>query len=456
MKKYSLTLLSTILLTGWLSQYGSDISLSDQKKPENWTHTSADIETAKVADLKQWWTKLDDPVLNQLITQALSDSPDRLIAEARIAEARGARRSARSFLFPQISAAGSVGREDAATSSGLYPDNFYEAGFDASYEIDIFGRNRKNLSAADEQLLALEEQYHDITLSLIAEITRTYIDLRAAQNQLKIAQKNLETQERTLSLINNLYELGESPKLDVERARNLVETTKALLPEFSRQAESARFRLSTLIGDISENMQPALSSPENIPGANIQPVLIGPARVLALRPDVRASAHLLAASSDLADATLADIFPTFTISGFYGVIDNALSSSTSIWNVALGAAVSVLDFGRIEGQIDVANAREKQAYEQYRKTVLEAVSEVETALSDYAHINQQRISLLHAYESANKSFELSQTLFKEGEIAFLDVLDAQRTVNDSQSALISAKAAQAESLTRLYKSLGVY
>lgn len=426
-------------------------------QPENWMGASAEnVPSVNNEELKSWWLRFNDPVLNQLVDQALKDSPDRLIAEARIAEARGIKRSAKSYLFPQLGASGQAGREDPDVGTASYPDGFYEAGFDASYEIDIFGRNRKNLSAADERLLAAEEQYHDISLSLVAEITRTYIDYRAAQNQLSIAQKNLSSQEKTLKLIEDLYRLGSAPKLDVERTNNLVNTTRASIPEFERQADNARLRLGVLVGALPEAMPEDLKQSADIPGANVQPVLMAPAQVLAGRPDVKAAGHELSANTALAEAAAADIFPTFSISGFYGIADNAIASSVSPWSVALGAAVSLLDFGRIEGRIDAAKAREEQAYQLYRKTVLEAVSEVETALSDYAHINEQRISLQHAYDSASQSLELSRALFKEGEIAFLDVLDSQRTVNNAEAALISAQAAQAQSLTRLYKSLGVY
>lgn len=436
----------------------SDISYNSLLgQPENWSAPAAEtVAAVESSDLKSWWTRFDDPALDQLVDLALTDSPDRLIAEARIAEARGLRRTAKSSLFPQVGLSGQAGREDTDSDMADYPDNFYEAGFDASYEIDIFGRNRKNLSAASEQVLEAQEQYHNISLSLIAEVTRNYIDYRAAQNQLRIAQKNLESQEKTLELIDELHFIGSAPRLDVERANNLVNTTRASIPEFQRQADNALLRLSVLVGVLPEALPEGLEQSAEIPGADVQPVLMAPAQVLAIRPDVRAAGHFLSANSVLADAAVADIFPTFTISGFYGIADNALSGSISPWSVALGAAVSLLDFGRIEGRIDAAKAREQQAYQMYRKTILTAVSEVETALNDYAHINQQRISLQLAYDSAGSALDLSQTLFKEGEVAFLDVLDAQRTANNAEAALVRAKAAQAESLTRLYKSLGVY
>ena len=454
MKKILLAL-SVFTLSGCVL---SDISYNSLLgQPENWNTESAEtIAAVENSNLKLWWTRFNDPVLDKLIDRALKDSPDRLIAEARIAEARGLRRTAKSALFPQIGVSGQVGREDTGSDADDYPDNFYEAGFDASYEVDIFGRNRKNLSAASEQILEAQEQYHGVSLSLIAEVTRNYIDYRAAENQLRIAHKNLDSQEKTLELIDELHRLGSSPKLDVERTNNLVNTTRASIPEFQRQANNARLRLSVLVGVLPEALPEDLDQSADIPGADVQPVLMAPAQVLAARPDVRAAGHFLSANTALADAATADIFPTFTISGFYGIADNALAGSISPWSVALGAAVSLLDFGRIEGRIDAAKAREQQAYQMYRKTILEAVSEVETALNDYAHINEQRISLKLAYDSADSALYLSQTLFKEGEIAFLDVLDAQRTANDAEAALVRAKAAQAESLTRLYKSLGVY
>ncbi len=454
MKK--LILVSTMLTLSGCGLVAEQYDMSFDKLT-NWrSDAAAPVERVNASSLKSWWQKFEDPALNELVTQAMSSSPDRLIAEARIAEARGLRRSARGSLLPQIGASGSGGREDTGLYDNLYPDNFYDAGFDASFELDVFGKNRNNFSASDNQLHAAEEQYRDVTLSLIAEISRNYIEYRAAQHQLRIAQKNLATQEKTLTLIEDMFRLGAAPKLDVERANNLVNTTRASLPEFERQADNARLALTVLVGALPQDLEPVLAEAAEIPATNIAPVLIAPAEVLSRRPDVQAASYLLAANTDLTQAAAADIFPSFTLRGFYGVADNALASAINPWNIALGAAVSLLDFGRIEGRVDAAKAREKQSFEQYRKTVLSAVSEVETALTDYIHINGQHQSLEQAYDSASKAFELSQNLYKEGEIAFLDVLDSQRTVNNAESAMITAKASEAVALTRLYKALGVY
>ena len=454
MKK--LTALSgMLLLSGCVTSDAP--SLSQLNPPTNWTvHTDDTIEHVDASSLKDWWLRFNDPTLNVLIDETLVSSPDRLIAEAKIAEARGLRKTSRSALFPQIGFSGSKGREDTGSNAVSYPDDFYEAGFDASFEIDVFGKNRNNASAADSQLQAVEDQYNDVSLTLIGEVARNYIDYRAAQNQLRIAQKNLKAQEETLKLVEDMFRLGSAPKLDVERTLNLVNTTRASIPEYQRQTDNARLRLVVLTGKMPHELTETLQLDAEIPTSDALPVLMTPAQVLSARPDIRAAEANLNASTSTRKATSAEIFPTFSLSGFYGFADNALASTVQPWNFAIGTAVSLLNFGRIEGRIDAAEAREVQAYQGYRKTVLGAVSEVETALTDYSHIRNQYVSLNKAYQSASKALELSQKLYKEGEISFLDVLDAQRTVNNAEAATITAKASQAQSLIRLYKSLGVY
>ncbi|MCB9982588.1 MAG: efflux transporter outer membrane subunit [Rhodospirillales bacterium] len=431
------------------------LNMPDFKGPSFWTKAGGQeeaVDESSAEQLQNWWHRFNDPALSALIDKALSDSPDRKIAEARLLEARGLRRVARASLFPQIGASASKGREDTVQSD---TDDYYDARFDASYELDIFGKNRKVFSARKASLESLEASYRDVTLSLIAEVARTYIEMRGYEKQTAIAQDNLKTQEQTLALIDQLRAVGENPQLDVDRAANLVNTTRASIPEFQRQSENARLRLGVLTGTLPEDLTDMTATQGRIPGSDVAPVLMAPAQVLALRPDILAAAANLRAKTHLTSATIAAAFPTFTLSGFYGVAENAFAASTGIWNVALGAAVSVLSFGRIEGEIDAAHAREKEAYELYRKTVLEAVVEVETALNDYARINEQAFSLFKAYENAQDAFLLSQQLFTEGEISFLDVLDAQRMLNSAESNLASAEAAKAEALIRLYKSLGV-
>lgn len=425
------------------------------EQPESWQEQKTQtVSLIKDNDqLKQWWLGFNDDSLNQLIEITLAESPDRLIAAARVKEARGNRRSTRSYLFPQINFSSSVSREAISEDT---IGNFYDARFDASYEIDVFGKNKNNVEAADAQIEALEATYDDVSITLIAEVIRSYIDYRAFQKQIEIANKNLLVQEKTLNLIREQRKFGETPQLDVERAENIVNTTRASIEEFKRFAANASLQLSVLTGQLPTQLLSLLAEPQEVPKVDEKPILLEPAQVLTLRPDIRSAHAMLVANTNLAESTTAELFPTFTIGSFFGLAKNFFTNPTTLWNVIAGAAVSVLDFGRIEGRIDAAQARELQAYQTYRKSILQAVTEVEVALSDLSTIKQQLVSLQHAYENADKALHLSQILYREGEISFLDVLDSQRTVNEAESAVITAEASQAESLVRLYKALGVY
>lgn len=422
------------------------------EQPKSWQTQEANL-TEDNTKLKQWWLHFDDDVLNQLINITLTDSPDRLIAAARVKEARGNRRTTRSFLFPQINFSSSASREAISEQT---IGNFYEARFDASYEIDVFGKNEKNVEAADAQIEALQASYDDVTITLIAEVTRSYIDYRAFQKQIEIANKNLLVQEKTLNIIREQRKFGETPQLNVARAENIVNTTRASISEFKRFAANAGLQLSVLTGQLPEQLTTLLSEIKDLPKADEKLILIAPAQALTLRPDIRAAHADLIANTSLVESTTAELFPTFTIGSFFGLAKNFFTNPTTLWNVIAGAAVSVLDFGRIEGRIDAAQARERQAYQSYRKSILQAVTEVEVALSDLANIKQQLVSLQEAYKNADEALHLSKMLYREGEISFLDVLDSQRTVNEAESSVITAEAMQAESLVRLYKAIGVY
>ena len=450
--KYLLLATTSLILTGCLFTSPEHEAVPT---PQAWTSSTHDVDMVEAESLHHWWTGFNDPTLNQLVDMALKGSPDRKISEARVLEARGLRRSTRSSLFPQIGASGSAGRADNVNTN-FKAGELYEAGFDASYEVDLFGRNRNNADASDSNLEARTAEYQNVSLTLVSEVARTYIEFRAAEKQVAIANKNLESEQKTLDLIRQQKELGEAPQLDVERAEGQVNTTKAAIPEFSRQADNARLRLSVLTGEMPEAVAPILKTSVSPEIAAIKPALMTPAQIIAQRPDIRAAQYDLEAQTSLTKAQIANIFPTITLGGFFGVADNVLIDSTKIWSGTISAAVALLDFGRVRGGIDAAKAREVQSYEVWRKTVLQAVTDVETALTDYAHVSERKVTLQQAATNAQHSLDLSQQLYKEGEISFLDVLDAQRTLNNANAAVVAAEEAQSQSLIALYKSLGVY
>jgi len=403
--------------------------------------------------LKTWWALFNDKSLDHLIEVAMQSSPDRAIALAKVKEARGVERTARSSLLPQLIGVAQTSREDAGS---IAPDNYYNAAFDASFEIDLFGKNRNASNAANLQTQAAEAGADDVTLTLVADTARTYMEYRYYQKQVAIASRNLESEEKTLELIRLQYNSGEAPQLDVERAENQVNITRANLPEYTRYAEAARLRLSILTGVLPQSLDQMMTPQGDLPVSAIAPVLASPAFIMENRPDIRAARLAFAAATKTAMSETANLFPNITLSALYGVQDSAFVSSTSVWSVVLGMAVNLLDFGRIEGRIDSAQAREEQAYHGLRKAVLTAVTDVEQSMVSYAYINKQRVALNASLGNARKALDLSQQLYKEGEISFLDVLDAQRSVNNADSAAIKAEFDQVTALIALYKSLGVY
>ena len=451
MKNILLLTASSLVLTGCLF---SSTEHPPVPAPQEWTTPNA-MEKADPQTLHGWWKNFNDDALNQLVDHALRGSPDRKIAQARVLEARGLRKSATSALLPQIGISANGGRQNNASSQYKAGD-FYDAAFDASYELDFFGRNRNAWNAGNSALSATQADYENVSLTLVAEVARNYIEFRAAQKQVAIAEKNLESQQKTLDLVRQQKELGEAPQLDLERAEGLVNTTKSAIPEYQRQADNARLRLSVLTGEMPEVMAPLLLNSNSAVIADIKPVLLTPAQIIALRPDVQAAQYSLEAQTSLTKSEIANIFPTITIGGLFGVADNVFIDPTKIWSATGNLAVSLLDFGRIQGGIDAARARELGAYEVWRKTVIQAVTDVETALTDTGHINERLVTLRQASTNAENSLTLSQQLYKEGEVSFLDVLDAQRTLNNANSDVVSAEEAHAESLIALYKALGVY
>ena len=456
MTKHILMLSSALLLAGCFggaSQYEKTAATS------GWVTKSDTIaRTAQADTLKNWWLGFEDENLNALVAEALSDSPDRNIAMARITEARGLRRSTRSSLFPQIGASAQIGRADNGSFGGAGggADDVYDAAFDASYEIDVFGQNRAQARASDDNLTALQFAYDHTSLTLIGDVVRNYIDMRRFEKQVRIAERNLYSQEKTLELVRNLMEVGEATSLDAQRSENLVNTTRASIPAYKAQADAARFALSVLTGKTPQDLVPMIALDKTLPSANFEPVLMTPSNVIANRPDVNAAAAALSAQSNLSYAAMVDIFPSFTLSGLYGITRSTFVDRTNIWSLAAGTAVSLIDFGRIRGAIDAQRAVEEQVYQAYRKAVLSATAEVETALSDYLRITEAKVSLAAAFENARETLRLSQLLYEEGEISFLDILEAQRTLNNADTSLVDAEANSLQALTRLYKALGVY
>lgn len=440
----------------------------DYKKPESITleqwqaekNTEVGLKPVDPESLKTWWKSFNDPHLNRLIDLAISGNLDLKISLTRIDQARAERRGTRAELFPVVNVKAGVQRQDNPLP-GLAPGirfNLFELGFDALWEIDLFGRVQRRLEAATADLEAASEEYHQALVTLTAEVARSYVEYRSFQNQLHITQSNLKAQQHTLELTEKLFEEGVGTRHEVVRARALTETTMAQIPALEAQLVGTLRQLEVLLGKKPGSLQVDLQVLEAIPSAPGKEILASPAETIRNRPDLRIAERHLAAATALQGAAIAEWFPKISLAAFLGLrntdLETLFKSAAFSYSTAGNLLQPLFNFGRIQASIDLANARHKEAYLGYEKAVLEALQETETALTRYLNEEKRRQMLVLSVADLRESVRLSQLRFKEGVISFLDVLDAQRTLYAAEIDLSRSESAASTNLIAVYKALG--
>jgi NodT family efflux transporter outer membrane factor (OMF) lipoprotein len=420
-------------------------------------------------DLTRWWTVFDDKMLASLVAQAVESNLDLKFAEARIRQARAARGIAQSFLGPTLDAAGSIQRSEASVSpttgtGGINGStvsvtaNQYFAGFDAAWELDIFGGVRRGIEAADADLQASVEARRDVLVTLTAEVARNYIDLRAFQQRISIARQNLDAQKHSARLTRQRFEGGFASGLDVANAEAQVATTAAVIPLLEASARQTIYSLSVLLGRqpaaLVQELAPALAIPTAPPAA---PMGV-PSDLLRRRPDIRqaeAGVHAATARIGVAEA---DLFPRFTITGSVGLRSSDLGSwldwGSRLWSIGPSVTWRVFDTGRIRSGIAQQEALQEQSLITYEKTVLTALQEVEGAMISLSKEQEHRNALVDAVAYNEKAVDLSIQLYTEGQTDFLNVLQAQRALFLTQDALAQSTQTISTDLVALYKALG--
>lgn len=432
----------------------ASISAEQPRTAEQWFEKQAHPKHIASAS-NRWWKQFKDPILEALVDDALRSNPDVKHAAAKILEVRGQEKTAMGDLFPNISAGFSADRQ---RTSFVKPatGNDINGSFDASYEVDLFGKNRKAYEAADWAIKASEEDYEWAKISIIAEVARVYTLMRAQDKHVLIAQKNMDTQKKILELVTRRHAEGVDSKFDIERAARQIKQTESEIEEFKRQRGVHLHSLAMLSGISAHELHKWLKPDDSIPGLNLTAFADSPAAVLAKRPDIAAASFRLSQATSLKESQAAAIFPTISLSGLFGFSKTILVNTINVWQVMADASMPVLDFGRIQGKIDAASAREMQAYEAWRKTVLQGVQDVETALNNIARIHNSRVALREAKKSAESALELARVRYKEGDISFLDVLDAEYQVHNTDNSLIDAEGNYVVAVIALYKAIGQY
>jgi len=439
---------------------GPDFERPETEMPAGWAGSTAAVGAqageSTEASLAEWWTVFQDATLTSLIERAVESNLDLKLAEARIREARAARGVAASAFGPTADATGSF-RRSQATGNGPVA-NQYQAGFDAGWELDIFGGTRRAVEAADADLQAAEEDRRDVLVTLTAEVARTYIELRAFQQQLDIGQRNLAAQERSVELSEKRFQAGFVSSLDVANAKAQVATTTAEIPLLEASVRQTIYSLSVLLALDPAALVEELSPPTAIPPAPPTVPVGVPSDLLRRRPDIRAAEAGIHATTARIGVATADLFPKVNLAGSIGWQAGDLGSlfDTASRFSSLGPSVSwsLFQSGRIRSNIEVQKALEEQSFIAYRQTVLAALEEVEDALIASEKEQERRHALVEALDANRKAVDLATQLYSQGQTDFLSVLDAQRSLYSSEDALAQSTRTVSTNLVALYKALG--
>lgn len=409
--------------------------------------------------LAQWWTALGDAELSDLMERAAAGNLTLRTARARIREARARRGIAEAGLFPSLGVGGSatVSRGSEDLGSGERRE-LYRAGLDASWEVDVFGGVRRAVEAAEAEVQASAADYQDVLVSLFAEVALNYVDARKFQALLRVAEENLETQTETLQLVEWRFAAGLVSSLDVEQARSNLENTRAQLPRLRVSLEAAKNRIAILLGVFPGTLEDKFVTRKPVPEPPFEIAVGVPAEMLRRRPDVRAAERQLAAQTARIGVATADLYPRFNLPGTIGLealaANNLYSAANRFWTLVASFSWTLFAGGAIRQNIELQNALQEQALNQYEATILSALEEVENALIAFAEEKERRETLTEATRAARQAAELAQDQYASGLIDFQTVLDSQRSVLTFQDQLEQSKGQVTAYLISLYKALG--
>lgn len=409
-----------------------------------------------------WWQAFGDPVLDRLMERGLSGNTDIRVAVARVREARALFSGAQTDLFPHVTAGGSYTRSDEQILGfGTNRVNIEGAqlGFDARWEVDLFGRVRRQVQAARAEADASVEDLHGAKVTVAAEIARNYLDLRGAQARLTLARRNADIANDTLRLSGLREKFGRGDMLDVESARAQLATTEALIPGLNTTIAQATDRIAVLIGMRPGTIDIDLSAPTIPPPARATVLPIGDASLfLKQRPDVRAAERRLAAETARTGAATADLFPRISVTGFVGLLSGNVSSLFSGGSKAFAVSPAVtwpaLDLGSARARLRAQQARGDVAQAEYERTVLNAIEDLQNVLTAYRERQDEVAKLAVAADASSKAFQLAQLRYRAGRVDFIRVLDSERKQLETQDALVRSQTAANTDVVAIYKALG--
>jgi multidrug efflux system outer membrane protein len=406
-----------------------------------------------------WWTLYDDPTLNRLLASALADNLDVAFAVARIEEADADLREVNASLFPEIDLAALGARSrssgNIASPSPVRLSNDFRVALTTSFEIDFWGRLRRQVESARAQALATHYARDVVVLSLAGSTTQTYFALRSLDAQIAATRETLKTRQDYLEIVRRRADAGLSSDLDLNQALGAASDASAQLKDLVRQRKLAEHVLATLTGNLDLRID--AGDLAQLPVPPIPPTGL-PSTLLERRPDIRAAEESLVSANALIGAAQAALLPRISLTGALGGESDALSSllrsGGGIWSIGFGLAQPIFTAGRLLAEVDATTARQKQAVATYQKSIQTAFHEVADALTNVEQTAATASDLQTSVDASRNALRLATLRYESGYSNYLDVLDAQRSLNVSQLALIRNQQALLSATVDLMKALG--
>ena len=455
-----LALLAVLLLQG--CQVGPDYVAPEANVPDVWHRQATEGLVDGESQVQTWWKVFDDPMLDELIGRAGTNNLDLRQALARVRQARALRGVAQGEFFPDVDATGGASR--ARTSEDFLliqesqdnPENFYGAGIDATWEIDVWGRIARSVESADAGLQASVEDYRDVLVIVYAEVAVNYFELRALQDRIRFAEQNIATQTDTVQLTEDRLRAEIAPELDVRQAELNLSRSESFLPRL-REAEARTIhRIGVLMGDHPGAMDEQLSSPAEVPTPPGSVAVGLPVDLVRQRPDIRRAERELAAQTARIGVSTAELYPRFSLSGSFAFdgTSNIFDASNQAWNIGAFVRWNIFDGGRVRNRIAFEEQATEEALARWEQTVLRALEEVENAIVAYREERVRRDALDRSVIAAQKSVELVRTLYKTGLTDFQNLLDMERSLLEQEDALAESNGRVVQNLVDLYRALG--
>ena len=423
-------------------------------------------------ELAIWWRALNDEELNSLVDRALKSNLDLQIALDRLQAARAYEAVVLGHALPEVDGSAAAGRgtgsdltkgradqalRSADTGAGLQHINTI-AGFDAVWEIDIFGKFRREFQAVRAETGAARAARYEVLTSVIGNVVRAYVDLRGFQVRAGILHHATDVLRESLRIVTIRYERGITNELDVALATRELATLEGQIAPVEAEVKAAQYALAVLVGEYPESMVEELAKPDLIPSMPPPAAPGVPLDLLKRRPDIQQAERELAAATALIGVATANVFPTVMVSASIGSQSQGWGTAPNlgkhIWSFGPGAIWPLLDFGALDAQVELADFAAQASLANYRRTILTAVQQVDSSLDAYDAQQYRMDKLTQAMMAGQRAVDLASARYNRGLTDFLNVVDAERQFYELQEQYAEAQVSQGEQFVQLYKSLG--